>query len=310
MAVRRGILGVAAALGALALAAGAPGSPAQAQTPSAATLIQPAAPPDQSAAIPLTAASGPGDEQWETFHGELIVRNVAAPTLTPVLPDPAKATGAAVIVAPGGGFVELSMSNEGYPVARWLADHGIAAFVLKYRLRPTPQDPQGFLRAMARMIQSATSSALTTPPEAVADGQAAVRLVRARAGEWKLDPNRVGVLGFSAGAMTTLAVGLSDDKAARPDFIASIYGPMGPTAVPADAPPAFFAVALDDPLMARGKSLGVIESWRGAGRPLEVHLYERGGHGFGMSGRLASTALWIEEFYAWMTSRGLLTKAP
>lgn len=288
------------------------GAPAAlAQAPATDLPSRPTMAPDQAGAIPLSAAAGPGAEQWELFRGEQIVRNVTAPTLTPFLPDSAKATGAAVIVAPGGGFLDLSMQNEGYPVARWLADHGIAAFLLKYRTRPTPRDPQGFARAMGELMSRASREEIPheAPPEAIADAQAAVRLVRARARAWNVDPARVGLLGFSAGAMTTLAVGLAEDKAARPDFIAPIYGPMGPAAVPADAPPAFFAVALDDRLMARGKSLGLIESWRAAGRPLEVHLYERGGHGFGMSGRPPSAALWIDELYAWMKARGLLAPA-
>lgn len=298
--------GVAAAL---VLATALAGT-ARAQVPamSAASLIKELPTPDAGPAIPLGPAAGPGAEQWESFHGERIVRNVTAATLTPVLPDPAKATGAAVIVAPGGGFLDLSIDGEGYQVAHWLADHGIAAFVLKYRLRPTPRDPQGFLDSLHTLLAGAARGEvkLETPPEAIADGQAAVRLVRARAASWKIDPKRVGFLGFSAGAMTTLSVALTSDAAARPDFVAPIYGPMGPQTVPADAPPAFFAVALDDPLMARGKSLAVIESWRSAGRPLEAHLYERGGHGFGMAGRFPSAALWIDEFYAWMKTRGLL----
>jgi acetyl esterase/lipase len=298
-----------AAAGLALLLAGAHG--AQAAGPTVTTLPT----PDQPGAIALSpAGTAPGAEQWEViFQGQRQVRNVTAPTLTPFLPDPAKATGAAVIVAPGGGFLELSMDNEGYPVARWLADHGIAAFLLKYRTRETPRDPQAFLGSMGKLMGKAaldTVSISQTTPEAIADAQAAVRLVRSRAKDWGVDPRRVGMVGFSAGAMTTLSVALAPDVAARPDFIAPIYGPMGPLTVPADAPPAFFAVALDDPLMARGKSLGVIESWRSAGRPLEVHLYGTGNHGFGMTGRSAAPGLWIDELYAWMKDRGLLKPTP
>jgi acetyl esterase/lipase len=305
------------AVAAAVLAAALSGAPALAQAPAAQAappLISPLPTLAQPDAIALSpAGTAPGGEQWEMFHGERIVRNVTAPTLTPFLPDPAKATGAAVIVAPGGGFLELSMGNEGYPVARWLADHGIAAFLLKYRTRETPRDPQTFLKSMGELMGAARINNVDisqTTPEAIADAQAAVRLVRARAGEWGVDPARVGMVGFSAGAMTTLSLGVAPDKGARPDFIAPIYGPMGPLTVPADAPQAFFAVALDDPLMARGKSLGLIESWRGAGRPLEVHLYQSGGHGFGMSRRTAAAALWIDQFYAWMKDRGLLKPGP
>jgi acetyl esterase/lipase len=289
------------------------GAPANASTPQRGPLIAAIAAPDQSAAIalgPPGAAAGPG-EQWEVFHGERTVRNVTQPTLTPVLPEPGRATGAAVIVVPGGGFLNLSIDNEGFTEARWLAAHGVAAFVLKYRTQPTPRDVDGFLGAYRALMAKAAAEPLSlsmTPPEALADAQAAVRLVRARAGAWRIDPSRIGMLGFSAGAFTTLGVALADDKTAHLDFIAPIYGPMAAVTVPADAPPMFAAVALDDPLMARGKSLGLIESWRSAGRPLEVHLYARGGHGFGMTPHSAATMLWIDELYAWMKDQGLLRR--
>jgi acetyl esterase/lipase len=232
------------------------------------------------------------------------------PTLTPVLPDPAKATGAAVIVAPGGAFYTLVIDDEGYAVARWLADHGVAAFVLKYRTQETPRDQAAYAAAMAARMGAVramtTDAPIDPPPEALADAEAAVRLVRARAATWRIDPARVGLVGFSAGAITTLAAGLVEDRTARPDFIAPIYPSMSARPVPADAPPMFVAIALDDPLFAKGRRLGLIDAWRAAGRPIEAHLYERGGHGFGMSSRDAAPALWIDEFYAWMKDRGLL----
>jgi len=293
----------------VALAAGAPAI-AQAPPPSAAPIHGVPALPEDAKGIPLRAGAPIGaPEQWESFGGQTIVRNVTAPSLTPVLPDPAKATGAAVIVAPGGGFLMLSMDNEGYPVARWLADHGVAAFVLKYRTRETPRVPQAFVASMGDLMRVATTGKgmqITMPAEALADAQAAVRMVRARAKEWGVDPNRVGFLGFSAGAMTALSVGLSEDKAARPDFIAPIYGPLTALPVPPDAPPMFLAVALDDPLMARGKSIELIDSWRAAKRPVEAHLYARGGHGFGMLGKRPASRMWIDEFYAWMSDSGWL----
>src|SRR5579883_2714898 len=193
-----------------------PLQPPAAQTPESAPLVTPAAAPDQSSAIPLRkfSANELKKEQWQRFHGELIVRNVLSPTLMPVLPDPAKATGAAVIVAPGGAFLFLSMESEGYEVANWLAQHGVAAFVLKYRTRETPRDDQSYLAALGALMHHAavnTSDDLATPSEAVEDGLAALRLVRKRAAEWRVNPTRVGFLGFSAGAMTTLSVGLAGD---------------------------------------------------------------------------------------------------
>jgi acetyl esterase/lipase len=298
---------------------GAPAAAEALQTPAAKTGAPPSfyggqiPTPAEAGAIALL--KGPVKarypEQWgDRGKNDRSIRNVSNPTLTPFLPDPAKATGAAVIVAPGGAFFMLSIDSEGYDVARWLAAHGVAAFVLKYRTQETPPDPrEASLVMAARMKAATTGRPLETPAEALDDAKAAVRLVRARAAEWRVDPARVGFTGFSAGAMVALGVGLIDDRSARPDFIAPIYPPMSTRPVPADAPPMFVAIALDDPLFAKGKSLGLIDAWRTAGRPIEAHLYGRGGHGFGMNSRSAAPRLWIDEFQAWMQDRGLLRPA-
>jgi acetyl esterase/lipase len=257
-------------------------------------------------AIALLPGGQDAGEQWESFMGARIVRNVTQPTLTPFIPDPAKATGAAVIVAPGGAFMMLSIDSEGYDVARWLANHGIAAFLLKYRLKPTPRDPQAFLGQLTRLLSGIDKAAPTTPSEALADAQAAVALVRQRSRAWHVDPHRVGFLGFSAGAITTLSLGLNADTANRPDFIAPIYGPLNARPIAPDAPPLFTAMAMDDPFFGRS-DLGLIAGYQAAHRPIEVHLYEAGGHGFGMRKQGKSSDLWIEEFHAWMKGRGLLT---
>jgi len=268
---------------------------------------------DLPGALPLLESARPGAaaELWE--HEGLVarrVRNVGMPTLTPVLPDKAKATGTAVIVAPGGAFMALSIDKEGYDVARWLAGRGIAAFVLKYRLNETPPDPAEAQKATIAMITAAMQKGapIQVTPEALADAMAAVRLVRARSTEWGVDPRRVGFVGFSAGAITALAVVTGEQIDARPDFIAPIYPPMDAQTVPADAPPMFLAIALDDPLFALGRPLPLIDSWRNARRPVEVHLFERGSHGFGMASTSKASALWIDEFHAWMDDRGLLRK--
>jgi acetyl esterase/lipase len=280
--------------------------------------------PDQSSAIPLrkVSPSAPA-EQWERLYGDYRrIRNVSAPTLTPFLPNPVTATGVAVIVAPGGGFFELEIDHEGYMVAKWLADHGIAAFVLKYRLQDSPRDEKAFgawrdqrmkplLAPPAGATGNSVAANFSTPPEALDDGKAAIQMVRARAKEWHVDPARVGFAGFSAGAILTLSMAMNEDKSVRPDFIAPIYGPMGELAVPAYAPPMFTAIALDDFLIAasNGQHLGLIYSWRAAGRPVEAHLYGSGGHGFGMVGRKRALTLWIDEFYAWMFDSGFLKPA-
>lgn len=267
--------------------------------------------PSQAGSIPLYAEQPDIAEQeiWErSARGEPWVRNVSAPTLTPVLPIPGKGTGVAVVVAPGGAFRALSVTNEGMAVARWLADRGIAAFVLKYRLEPTPADPAEY-EALIHEFQQRfaagriTAADLAVPREALADGQAAVRLVRARASEWDIDPARVGFMGFSAGAMTAVAVATESSPDARPDFIVPIYPAMLPVSVPADAPPMFLSLASDDPLFG-GQGYGLVESWKAAGNAVEFHLFERGGHGFGMRHQDLTSDRWPRVLQEWLHMHG------
>lgn len=271
-------------------------------------------------AIPLYPGKAPGSEHakqkeiWTNVGTERWARNVTQPTLLPVLPDPKKATGAAVIVVPGGGFVFVSMDNEGYPIARWLADQGVAAFILKYRTLETPAKEAAFADYLAKEEAEENSAPKRREDGstfAVADSQAALKLVAARAGEWGVDPSRIGMLGFSAGAISTLATTLKNDPAARPSFVGYIYGPMTAVEVPADAPPLFAALSSDDGLFG-AQGFGLIESWRKAGRPAELHYFDKGGHGFGSYKRGVTSDLWFDEFTTWMRDRGLLapTEAP
>jgi acetyl esterase/lipase len=254
----------------------------------------------------------PMGEQWELFMDKRMVRNVTRATLTPMLPDPAKATGAAVVVAPGGAFLYLGMDGEGFDVARRLAARGIVAFVLKYRTVPTPRDPHQSVEKMIATLNGVaaerTKRVLTTIagiPEAVEDGQAAIRLVRRRAADWHLDPGRVGMIGFSAGAITALKVATAPDVAARPDFVASIYGPADIGDVPSDAPPLFAAMAMDDPY-ASANNGGLLTEWARAGRPVEAHFHESGGHGFSSE---AVRQKYFAELFSWMELRKLTSGA-
>lgn len=252
-------------------------------------------------------------ESWVKYMGMVTARNVQRATLTPVLPNPGKATGAAVIVAPGGGFAMLSMENEGWPVARWLADHGVAAFILKYRLKPTPASVQGFQQEMVMLFREAGNGKpldvnrrfADAIPRAVADASAALKLVRARAKEWRVDPTRVGMLGFSAGAITTLQLVLHTSPATMPAFIAPIYGPMDEVTVPAAAPPLFAVLAVDDPIFGN-KGLALIDNWSAAKKPVELHLYQRGSHGFGMGRADTTTMQWLDSFRSWLEMNGML----
>ncbi len=280
-------------------------------------VMTPIATPAQSDAIVLGTGPLPGataEESWHRQYGSLFARNVTIATLTPYLADPAKATGAAVIVTPGGGFRTLSMENEGSDVARALAERGVSAFVLKYRLNQTPAAMPDFERSMREMFTataarppqlSARSAAESLAPQ-LADARAAFALVRSRAREWNVDPDRIGMVGFSAGAMLTMVTALAGEDA-KPAFLGNIYGPLGATTVPADSPPLFIALAADDPLFPN-TGFGLIESWRGAGRPVEFHYYEQGGHGFGMYPKETTSTGWFDAFVRWIGMHGMLAR--
>ncbi|MBC2669894.1 alpha/beta hydrolase [Novosphingobium piscinae] len=277
-------------------------------------------------------ASVPVPERLEAVPGDPWsdnVANVADPTLQPFLPAPGTATGAAVIVAPGGGFHHLAMRKEGTAVAAWLADHGIAAFVLKYRL--VQHEPGESADALRRRVNSDPRfrNGVAGMP-GLADGLAALRLVRARAADWGLDPHRVGVVGFSAGGHIAGMMALTGNPAERPDFVGLIYGmpflipfpdlpaanlpwPPGtpkepwlrpkPTPAPGALPPMFLAQAQDDVLV--GPELGgFYAALTRAGYQPELHLYARGGHGFGMKPQGLSSDRWIESFRSWITAGG------
>ena len=268
--------------------------------------------PAEPGAIPLNTGGVEGQTAQETWYkqwGDPFVRNVSRATLTPFLPERSKANGTAVIVAPGGAFRILSMGNEGWEVARALNERGVAAFVLKYRLMPTAPDWAEFNKGnplTAPTPGAAAGAAPALPPVTLPleDAAAAFKLVRARAEEWHIDPKRVGMMGFSAGAGTTMAATLQSTEI-KPAFIAPIYGMLRSVEVPADAPPMFVALAADDPLF--GKSdFGLITAWQNAGRPVEFHLYQNGGHGFGLGNPGKTSTGWFPQFMIWMEDNGFL----
>ena len=274
--------------------------------------------PKQPDAIELGTGTLPGataPESWHQQYGSKFARNVVVATLQPFLPKASKATGAAVIVAPGGGFRTLSMENEGSNVARALAARGVAAFVLKYRLNQTPADLETFARPPVRPTGAPAGGGAPTRPAGpprtmanqiapmIADANAAFALVRANSAKWHVDPDRIGMIGFSAGAALTMATALNNQDA-KPAFLGNIYGPLGAVEVPADAPPLFAAIAADDPLF--GFNVGLIENWRKANRPVEFHYYEQGGHGFGMYPKETTSTGWFDAFVKWLGMHGYL----
>lgn len=283
--------------------------------------IYPLAAPAEPNAIPLGTGgvdNQPATESWFRQWGDPMARNITKATLTPFLPEPGKANGAAVIVAPGGGFMWLSMGNEGWEVAEALAKQGIAAFVLKYRLHPTAPSLDEFTAFMNRPrppapAETSDASKDAAPParppqrdlsNQLEDAEAAYAMIVKRAKEWGVDTDRIGMIGFSAGAGLTMHSTLNS-KTMKLAFIGPIYGGMGPVEVPKNAPPMFNVIASDDFLF-RGQ-FGVIDSWYKAGIPVEFHLYQNGGHGFGLGNPNRTSNRWFDAFTHWLNVNGFLT---
>lgn len=291
-------------LGALLLTFAIVGSEAGLAAQPAANPAVSAAVPSEPNAIPLDSARGKASsEVWAKVMGNYVVRNVTQPTITPVLPDPAKANGKAIIVVPGGAFMMLSLGWEGWNVAKTLADHGYAAFVLKYRLLPTPKaeseaGPYILAKMNAGLLGEGKMPTLQNQ-DATQDGLAALRFVRAHARDYHIDPKKVGMLGFSAGAMLSLNTVLSAPPGEGPDYLAYVYGPQAAIDVPADAPPMFAAIAFDDPLFPTG-GFPLTQAWHRAGKAVELHAYQAGGHGFGMGFPGSTTSLIMSELLTWL----------
>jgi acetyl esterase/lipase len=266
-----------------------------------------------------------------------VLHNVTAATLTPVLPPDGSETGAGVLICPGGGYFMVAVDHEGLDVARWLADRGIAAFVLKYRVVPTPATPAEMFTWLAGVAQAPLGELMeridrfaATP---AADGAAALRCIHEHRDEWGVDPAKLGVLGFSAGGRLAFdlagapcsappasagpprsapasagaqvaAPPASAGDVAPPAFLAGVY-PAFPLdrEAPASPPPLFLAVAADDRLVSN--ALAARAAWEAAGRSPELHLYARGGHGFGTVKQGLPSDGWLERFHEWLLAEAL-----
>jgi len=213
----------------------------------------------QQQAIPLWPGVAPGSENWTwrqqtvysaAFHSRVVI-NVSRPSLTVYLPKASNANGVADVICPGGGFHFLSIDNEGTELAHWLTARGVTAFLLRYRLVHT--NAQDFVRETTEDLANRPKMAAIMKqlgPMVLADGQQAVRIVRRRAAEWHVSPDRIGMIGFSAGGYVAADVALHHDDASRPDFVATIYPAVPePMVVPPDGPPIFIVCASDDPLV-------------------------------------------------------------
>jgi len=269
--------------------------------------------------IRLYEGAAPGSENWTHKEKEYfsqiwntqVVTNVSQPTLTAYFAEPAIANGTAVIICPGGGFHALSINSEGIDVAKWLNQKGVTAFVLKYRLVPTGEDGVKEVMEKMRNRQSMDDPNKPVIPMAIADGLAAVIYVRKHATEFGISPARIGLMGFSAGGTVTASAAFNYTAESRPDFVAPIYAYMGAvkeTTTQKDAPPMFVVAATDDQLGLAPDSINLYNKWLAAGKSVELHMYSKGGHGFGMRKQNLPSDQWIERFGDWLQALGLLKK--
>lgn len=258
----------------------------------------------------------PGTEDWKAPEeqsdvtippiGRLhVITNVTIPTLTIFRPAAGRANGTAMVVLPGGSFRALAWDVDGLESAQWLANQGITAFVLKYRVRP-PQPGESFGQSLEDFAKATKARRAI----AVADAEQSVRFIRSHAKDYGIAPSRVGVAGFSAGAMATVETALAKDSAVRPNFAVVMYGAALTSEAPGpDAPPLFIGAAQDDPQLPATNSADIFERWTRADRPAELHIYEKGGHGFGFRTHHVTADTWPAALHAWLASRGYLTKA-
>lgn len=295
--------------GLVTLAAAGPGLAAERPAPAAKA---------QPEVVRLYEGPAPGSEEWKYEEKEFqsaawrtrVVYNVVNPTLTVFRPGASKANGTAVVICPGGGFCALSIDREGNEVARWLADRGVTGFVLKYRLVPCKtDDPVRELFTRKDMAQAVAPVVRL----AAADGKAAVAYVRKHAAEYGVRPDRVGILGFSAGGTVAASVAHTFTPETRPNFAAPIYlqyeWALKGSGVPADAPPLFLLAATDDQVGLAPHSVAMYQAWTKAKKSAELHLYSRGGHGFGMGKQGLPSDRWVERFADWLDAQGLLKAA-
>jgi predicted peptidase len=273
----------------------------------------------QQKVIQLYDGPAPGSETWNWNEAEndnntwqtRVVYNVSRPTLTVFAPEADKANGTGVIICPGGAFHALSINSEGYDVANWLVKKGVTCFVLKYRLAHSlTTDPVAEVMAKWGKKEFDDENAAVIPL-GIADGKNAIAYVRKHAAEYGIAPDRIGIMGFSAGGTVTSSAIFNYTKENRPDFAAPVYAYF-PAAmygtVAADAPPLFITAATDDQLGLAPHSTDLYTKWVSSKQTAELHLYSKGGHGFGMKPQNLPSDTWIDRFGDWLNTQGLLKK--
>jgi len=275
----------------------------------------------QNKVVQIYEGAVPGTENWDWQEGiqegsswrTQVVYNVAKPSLTIFAPDPAIANGTSVIICPGGGFVALAMGNEGYDVAKWLVKKGITCFVLKYRLAHinTTDAVKYFNDAIHDRDEEKLKNQQSAIPYSIADGKAAIKYVRAHAADFKINPDKIGIVGFSAGGTVAASAAFNYTPANKPNFVAPIYAYFPKEMqgkVEDDAPALFIAVAANDPLNLQPHSVDLFTAWNTVKKDAELHVFNQGGHGFGMRVQQTTSDTWIERFADWMIAQKLLKK--
>ncbi len=271
----------------------------------------------QQKVIQLYKGAAPGSENWNWEEKETnndpfktrIVYNVTHPTLTAFLPNPSLANGTAVIICPGGGYQVLIMDWEGVDIARWLNEKGIAAFVLKYRTRHlVTNDP------WAEMIEKINGKTFFKDVAPVLkfeleDAKASIMYIRQHAAEYGVYPDRIGIMGFSAGGTLSANLAYNFTPSTRPDFAAPFYAPVDSiekSGVPKNAPPLFIAAAADDELVPAFNSVHLYSDWQTAKRSAELHIFSKGGHGFDLNKQNLPVDNWSILLMEWLNAQGLL----
>ncbi len=267
--------------------------------------------------VRLYDGPAPGSEAWKLPERQIkfgpamtpVIVNVVQPTLTVFQAQAGTANGTGVVICPGGGFCMLCIDHEGYDVARYLTARGVTCFVLKYRLlqceteNPMREASSGgnFLEKVAPIIKLA-----------LADGLAAMAHVRTHAKDYGVQPDRIGIMGFSAGGIVAASVAYNYTAETRPDFVAPIYLAhdlvIHGDGVRDDAPPLFAVAATDDQFGLAPQSVAIYQAWVAAKKPAELHLYAKGGHGFGMNKQDLPCDTWPDRFADWLQMPGLLEK--
>ncbi len=271
----------------------------------------------QQMEIQLYDGKAPGSESWTWQEGVnnrnsvsvTTVFNVVHPTLTVFSPAASASNGTAIIICPGGGFHFLAIDHEGNDIAKVLIQKGITVFILKYRLvRIYSENPfDDMLNAPDKKAWDEES--LPIIPLAIADGRQAIAYVRKHAKKYNVSPERIGIMGFSAGGMVAASSAFDYTIENRPDFVVPVYADMPENrvgAVSPDAPPLYMLCAQDDEFGFAPHALNMYKKWYAARRPVEMHLFGKGGHGFGIGSPSNTTHNWINLFCEWLKMQGMI----